>query len=347
MGLANDLLDFFHENNLPRYMGRRPTLGDFLDEYPIHRPATYVNAVINQLELASYLILTNTSWEFGARDRSYQTLMYNQSDGIYGSYDYAVKGFKEVRQDFSKSVRPVIASEKGVEYIGTGFICEYQGRTYFITAKHCMEKIEHITIYDDNDNPVIPDKIFTPKIPDYKDEHNEMTNVDLAILVFNPTTFTGSKQFRFSNGEVLDSVLVMGYPPMGIFDKAQAVNNAVQLAETASIASFLKSTTGQAVGRGHSPTLNHDYLLINARVKGGSSGSPVINNKGKVIGMITEVPTSGVSSKNLENDMMGFGFVLPQELIVKMLEQINGINTGVDMRELPIKKVNSGFSTIK
>ena len=347
MGLAKDLLEFFHEDRLPQGAGKLPSFSEFLDAYPQYRPATYVNAVVNKLELESFLLLVDTSWQFGARDRRFQTLAYKKADGIYGSYDYSIFGFKLVREDFVKSVRPIIALDKKEEYIGTGFVAEHGGKSYFVTARHCIENLEHITIYNEKDVSLIPHKIYVPKIPDYQDEYNEFTKADIAILTFDETHFQDTKRFRFESGEILDSILVMGYPPMGVFDKAKEVNNAIQLAETVSIASkyFLKSSSGQAVGKGHIGSLNHDYLLINARVKGGSSGSPVINNKGKVIGMITQIPSSGGGTNDGANDLMGFGFAIPQEMIVKIIDSINGSPNGVAVSELKFKSDERGFST--
>ncbi len=237
MGLAKDLLEFFHEDKLPQNEGEFPIFGQFINSFPQHRPATYVNAVVNKLELESFLLLVDTSWQFGPRERRYQTLVYNEADGIYGSYDYSIFGFKLVREDFLRSVRPVIAVDKGKEYVGTGFVVEHEERIYFVTARHCIEKLENITIYDGKDVPIMPQKIYAPEIPAYKDQYNDFTKADIAILTFDGKHFNDTRKFRFDIGDILDPILVMGYPPMGVFDKAKEVNNAVQLAETASIAS--------------------------------------------------------------------------------------------------------------
>lgn len=90
----------------------------------------------------------------------------------------------------------------------------------------------------------------------------------------------------------------MGYPPVPGFDT-------FLVAETARI-SYLKSSVGQIVGKQESYLDKHNYFLINARVKGGSSGCPVIGRDGKVRGVVVQ---QGQNEGTL--DILGYGIALP------------------------------------
>ena len=65
-----------------------------------------------------------------------------------------------------------------------------------------------------------------------------------------------------------------------------------------------------------------DYFIINARVKGGNSGSPVINEYGKVVGMVFEIPfDSKGGSDSGRYDIMGFGICFPSKYIEELQEE--------------------------
>jgi S1-C subfamily serine protease len=57
---------------------------------------------------------------------------------------------------------------------------------------------------------------------------------------------------------------------------------------------------------------------MSARVKGGSSGGPVINKRGEVIGMISASP----SSDSQEIDRLGFGTAIASSEIEEFLSEI-------------------------
>lgn len=109
----------------------------------------------------------------------------------------------------------------------------------------------------------------------------------------------------------------MGYPPIPCFDL-------IKVAETASVGVIIqggpKSVAGQVVAPGKSYLSPLDYFLINARVKGGNSGGPVINGEGKVIGTIVEIPFDSIGGSDTGRyDIMGFGVCLPSRYVNQLL----------------------------
>jgi serine protease Do len=57
---------------------------------------------------------------------------------------------------------------------------------------------------------------------------------------------------------------------------------------------------------------------MSARVKGGSSGGPVINRGGKVVGIVSASP----SSDSEQIDKLGFGLAIPSDLIEQFLSNL-------------------------
>jgi serine protease Do len=340
--IAKDILEFFHQDNIVS-KNKQLNFGDFLNEYPKYLPADKVFAIINKLLLESKLVLTDYQINFHIRGNCYQTLNYNREDGEYGSYDFGVFGFKLIRQEFSESVLPIVVKGKNDDLdIGTGFIIEYNFHTYLITAAHCVNHGEEMIIFYKN-IILTPIYLYLIEKPEYIDQEDDYSNIDIAIFEIDTPILNGCKKFKLEKGEILDEVLILGYPPVGLFDKGNNINNAIQLAETSSIASeFLKASDGQITAEGYSAAGKQDYLIINARVKGGSSGSPVINSKGKVIGMVTQIKTNEQTSDgSSQNDPLGFGFATPFDSIVNVLELIQ--NKSGNIKAMPINITEWGF----
>ena len=322
MGIANDLMRYFSPERIGQSTERnRPTLGTFLSDHPQHLPATYVMSIINRLVIDCHMALVDHQWNFDLNGNCYQSFNYNPELGAYGYYEYETHGFTKVHEDFKGSIIPVITYS--VDHnIGTSFALQFGERVVLITAKHCVENVGKVTIYDPNNNPVNPSRVHLPGKQDFPDGTYEYEYLDLAVLEFEPEFFVDRKPFIMSTPEILDPVLVMGYPPTGVFDSASDVN-AVLVSETATIAhKYLKAVRGAQVAEGMLPSTKTNYILVSARVKGGNSGGPVINKYGQVTGVITQVPGSGDSSDDEKLDELGFGFAIPTESLTLFLNSI-------------------------
>jgi serine protease Do len=141
---------------------------------------------------------------------------------------------------------------------------------------------------------------------------------DLAVIVLDSDT--GCIPFWLDNPVVLDKVLTMGYPPIPGFD-------AVMISETASIGSYVfadqKAAPGEVVSEEVAPynAMGIDHFIITSRVKGGNSGSPVINSHGKVVGTVIQIPFDSLgSSKGGRYDIMGFGICIPSKYMSSLIE---------------------------
>ena len=220
----------------------------------------------------------------------------------YGAYDFKYRGFVYTRDYFTNSVLPIDGvKQNGDGDIGTAF---YIGDNRFVTAAHCVKDMRAFNILKPDGNVIELNEVWLAKDQD-------VDAYDLAVITVNGQM--DMPAFVLGEPAVLDDVLVMGYPPVSGF-------NAIQTSETATVGAYQKSSTGQIVGTDRPYMLPLDFFLINARVKGGNSGGPVINNGGHVIGVVVKLPLDSQSdSNNPRFDLMGYGVCLPSKYIEELL----------------------------
>ena len=224
----------------------------------------------------------------------------------YGTYDFKYYGFTMVYEHFKDSVVPITGiTPNGKDDLGTAY---YIGEGRFVTAAHCITGFDrfNVLLHDNTRLPIT--KITFAKGQDLVQYDSAVIYTDASISY---------PELWLDEPNVLDNVLTMGYPPVPCFDL-------VKVAETASVGIIIKggqkSVVGQVVAPGNSYMSPLDYFLINARVKGGNSGGPVINEEGKVIGTIVEIPfDSAGGSDTGRYDIMGFGICLPSKYIIQLV----------------------------
>lgn len=260
-------------------------------------------------------------------DQRYRGNGYDNNLAMYGYYDFMIFGFPVIRKNFDDTVRPVLVNHNVLDKIpaiGTGFSVGRPGKMYFVTARHCLPQNELITIQMFLPHkPLHPINIFAPA-----DQ-----NIDLVIIETSDKVAISDKYFLLDTPEILDQVLTMGYPPI------QGFTEAVQVAETANIATELKSTTGQITGQGqHYWGGLKNHFLISARVKGGNSGGPVINRFGKVAGIIIE----SLQNEN-SADLLGYGVALSATVLEDLFLSIEGKEHKLDFKKLSFEVNEKGF----
>lgn len=225
----------------------------------------------------------------------------------YGLYDFKYRGFAYLRNCFMNSVLPIVGENRstGNEDIGT---CYYIGNNMFVTAAHCVKGLERFNILDAENNAVELESVWYVKDKD-------LDEFDLSILKAKNVREC-IKAFEFKNPYVLEDVLTMGYPPVpGL--------NPILISETAKVASYVhgrqKASVGQIVAEVGSYMSELDFFVITARVKGGNSGSPVINNEGYVVGTVFQIPfDSQGGSDGGRYDIMGYGVCLPSKYVIDL-----------------------------
>lgn len=224
------------------------------------------------------------------------------SDIQYGAFDFKFNDFVFTFEKFKESVIPIEGVKSNGDHdIGTAF---YIGENMFVTAAHCVTGLEKFKLLI-NDSPIRLNEVWLSA----KDNPGIY---DIAIIVAQAPNL---RPFQLSNPNILDNVLLMGYPPIPGM-------NPILISEKASISTDLqrliqKTAKGQIVSEDATSYMSPmDYFIINARVKGGNSGSPVINECGKVVGMVFEIPFDNKGgSEGGRYDIMGFGICFPSKYI--------------------------------
>lgn len=203
-------------------------------------------------------------------------------------YNCVVYGYKYIYDLRKQSVLPIVHESKGRQQLGTCF----KALGGIVTAKHCIENAEKICILGVDIEKLKQAKIFAPG------------GLDLAFINIQDE----SDNFLLSEGEVLDDVLVMGYPKIGGFDNFVTGEQAT-ISSKAELR--LTPTKGSVAAVEGSYVDKCELMLITARIHGGNSGGPVVNNRGQVIGITLQQPNS--DGDYYEN--LGYGVALPAKYL--------------------------------
>lgn len=236
----------------------------------------------------------------------------------YGAYDFKYRGFVYTRDYFTHSVLQIEAQYEDLRLdTGTAY---YIGNNLFVTAAHCVNDVARFNLLLPDGSPLELLEVWFAKGQD--------RNVfDLAIIRVDGKLTIPS--FMLDTPAVLDEVLVMGFPPIANLPS-------IQIAETATIGAYQKASTGQVVANTTAYRTRIDYFLINARVKGGNSGGPVINKEGKVTGTVVALPYDLESEPNNPRyDIMGYGQCLPSKYVDELL---------ADPEQFPLHKDGKYYS---
>ena len=320
--LVKRIYDFFQDNVT---LTPHRTLSDFLNTVPEYRiksedgidrvsivVANYISSICKQMANDKLLIPLKPYSSFCLYDIYSSVPESNFGDYPaflmdleYGAYDFKYQGFVYTRNWFERSIVPIVGiNANGDEDIGSAY---YIGDNMFVTAAHCVNGLKTMNLLLDDRCPIGLKEVWFANDVDPQ-------LYDVAIIVTDDEIDIPT--LRFDEAVVLDPVVVMGYPPIpGMFP--------IQTTETATVGALIphqKSAIGEVV----SPSKNYisklDYFIINARVKGGNSGGPVINQCGKVIGTVVETPfDSQGGALSGRYDIMGYGLCLPSKYVSQLI----------------------------
>lgn len=232
------------------------------------------------------------------------------------TFDCKYRGFSFTRDLYLGSVRPIVGINKDDNH-DTGTVFKVAPNV-FATAKHCVTDLKSFNILNDEEKPI--------KLKEVVFSENE--NLDIALIVAEEQE--SGMDFHLAEPHVLEDIMVMGYPPIsGMLP--------VLISEKGQMVATMKSTIGTNVGETKDYLRNLDCFLISARVKGGSSGSPVINEYGEVCGIVVSLPNDIKNPDRI--DLMGYGACLPSIYIDEMLrgEKVGKMELELDKEGYKIK----------
>lgn len=176
--------------------------------------------------------------------------------------------------------------------LGSGFFIAYQGTKYVLTNHHVVEGAVSIQLTPPNGRPSKAEIVGTDP------------ELDLAVLrvVGDGTANIPAVQLGDSGHvEVGDWVVAIGNP----FGFDHTV--------TAGIISSLHRDIARPDGRGQF----QDMIQTDAAINPGNSGGPLVDAKGRVIGINTAILTNGA-----QPGFMGIGFAIPVNSAKRVLDQL-------------------------
>lgn len=219
---------------------------------------------------------------------------------IAGYLDFYVYGFPVIYDELRQSILPIVSTDpQGNEGIGTTLPI---GENALITAAHCVTAARKIAIRGVKAHEFDSIKIVYP----------EDASVDLALLVFAKPILQGLRRVVFGEGEVLDEVIALGYPNIPTFP-------AILATERATISGRLTVTRGNITASARDIFSAAPQLLISARVRGGFSGGPIINDRGEVVGIVSRNVEAKTGDGADVYDAMGYGVAIPFQEVDKFL----------------------------
>ena len=323
--LPIDTLEFFEISNAPRFDSPQgqPSMGvrtvQELLEYlhkkqsnpssrPYPQPAP-VDAICKRM--VEFGWLSHGGWG----DKSGTGIFGNSYIGILNRpYDRhslnlqlsnAIYGWPCIYDTYGPAVIPVLhEAADGPLSIGTAFVA---GTATLVTAAHCIVGAKTVAI-----KGVTMAQLQLASV--YVSANNA---VDLAVVQFSNPVFAGCFPIDLGLGNVLDDVMVLGYPNVPGFHPTLA-------AEKALISSRFTAVRGTVASSADEIFARAPLFLITARVRGGFSGGPVLNSQGLCVGVVSREPasqsTGGQGNGHQLYDNLGYGTAIPAVL----LEQIVG-----------------------
>ena len=236
-----------------------------------------------------FIIRNKQEWE-----RNYNKLRHYYNSLVYG-FEYIYYFYKEL-------VIPLVWEKGNGDYsAGTGF--KFCGG--IVTARHCIEDPKHLSIKGFSAAELRESQILVPNNP----------NLDIAFIDVGRSD---DLEVFIDDGTILQDVLVMGYPKIPAFtDFLTAEKGTI----SSKAESRLTPTKGTVAAFGDNYLSGAELMLITARIRGGNSGGPVINEDGSIIGIACQTPY--YDDEIGDYDDLGYGIAVPIKYLQEVLRGKN------------------------
>jgi len=261
---------------------------------PIYALRLILDCLAKNFVLSKNSILENHSEDIFSPLKSLSKFLHDQ-----GLIENIVFGFPYIIEKYENSVFKILiqqpASDNPIEYddaIGTGYLINYHGVLFIVTNRHVVEKAKSITIKTNDEKETI--------------EFNELyicDESDIAVFTINQKIEIRPMPLSDDVPVPLTEVITMGYPSIPLIEK-----------------SILCCHSGEINAAAKNYINKSDLLMISSRSAPGSSGSPVLDRSGRVVGMVTEELFD--ESKFQSKGVLPFYAAIPKKYIDKFLLKV-------------------------
>ena len=244
----------------------------------------------------------NNSYGFFIHDREQWNSNREQIQVYFNSLVY---GFRYIYNLYKDIVIPLVWEKENGDYsLGTGFkLCGG-----IVTAKHCIEDPQTLAIKGYSVDELSQSKIYVSENP----------YIDIAFIN------VGKKEkinVHTADGEVLQDILTLGYPKIPVFTDFLTAEKAT-ISSKAEVR--LTPTKGSISAFGTNYFAKTELMLITAKIRGGNSGGPIINEEGAVVGISCQLPN--YEGEIGDYDDMGYGIAIPIKYLNEILSTKKMIN---------------------
>jgi S1-C subfamily serine protease len=208
------------------------------------------------------------------------------SMSVNESYERAAPGVVQINSSGRTGVST--APDNGQQALGSGFVMDKSG--HIITNYHVVQNAERITVGFSNQDTVEATLLGSDPSTDLA-----VLSVDVRANALRPLPLGNSDDV-----EVGDQVVAIGNP-FGLDRTA-----------TAGIVSGVQ----RLITAPNQFTIDH-VIQTDAPINRGNSGGPLLNARGQVIGVNTQIETGGFNSGNV-----GIGFAVPANTVKNVVGQI-------------------------
>ena len=302
-----EILEYFNIQNKITDAGNK-SISKFCDQFMQEGKYTYQPTIVSRIcKRLCACGQMNCIKEFGALgiNDNYLFLpnnpeqMNKQREWLKYYFNSMVYGFEYIYTMYKELVVPIVWERENGDYsAGTGF----KYKNGIVTAKHCITDVKNLQIKGYKASDLEGKSVYI----------SDNEGVDVAFI----ETDRLANPFIYSEeGEVMQEVLVMGYP------KVPAFTNFLT-AEIATISSKASSritpTRGSIAAYGYEYLAKIEAMLITARIRGGNSGGPVINQNGCLVGVACQIPDC--DKANGDYDDLGYGIAVPVKYVDEIIK---------------------------
>ncbi|WP_202107686.1 S1 family peptidase [Succinivibrio dextrinosolvens] len=308
-GIVIEILEYFDSTNKSFGQPRDKSVLQFCSMHMnggvyIYQP-NIVDRICNKLCEKTILQCLNNSDPFGMKNNYLLLLrdkkLFTQDRSRFSFYlNCTVYGFEYIYEIYKKIVVPLVWEKDDGDYsAGTGFMF-LDG---IVTAKHCITDANNLQIRGFNAEDLNGKSIYI----------SDNEGIDLAFI---HTGKDNSSPIYTDEGKIMQEVLVMGYPKIPAFTDFLTAERATISSKASS---RITPTKGFIASSGFQYLSKMEALLITARIRGGNSGGPVINQDGCLVGIACQLPDTSCNSGDYDD--LGYGVAVPvsylSELIIK------------------------------